>query len=124
MPDTNHPPKNTQKSHQPHAGDEQLDEATAYSKTHFPIDFAALADDVSQGITTCLELIDTNDLSDKENSALTLKNCEVLEKFALASARLLGEYAVQEIEWITEHSRSEGQTRKAALKQAWEARSQ
>ena len=47
MPDTNHPPKNTQKSHQPHAGDEQLDEATAYSKNHFLIDFAALADDVS-----------------------------------------------------------------------------
>ncbi|MGS0741384.1 hypothetical protein ACVBEF_06070 [Glaciimonas sp. GG7] len=82
---------------------------TTLQQRYFLIDFATLATDVSQGITTTLDIIETNELHRPTPHALTVSDaaCQTLQKLALTSARLPGNHAIQEIESIDARSQPE-----------------
>ncbi|MGS0744030.1 hypothetical protein ACVBEF_19785 [Glaciimonas sp. GG7] len=74
---------------------------------HFLTDFATLSTDVGLGITTVLDILEANerhqrkpDHTDAAALAVSETGCTALQKFALTSARLLGNHAVQEVELI------------------------
>ena len=110
MSDTN-PCNQSPKFPQPIAENDPTNDVLNYSKRYFLHEFVELGTNVCEGITSCLEVIEKADSTTTDNTAkATTKFCAEhagpLQTFALTSTRLLGEFAVKHIAWISDDAPS------------------
>ena len=96
----------------------QSENTTAANSTHEPYrwlnkeaqgfpgaDFVELAMEVSNGIRTCLELVNASDLARDENETPLLDKADTcyLLRLAIVSSKMLAEDAEQKLAWISKH---------------------